>query len=54
MILEDYHYKSRDFFTSFLKKILKIAVDDDFLNFNIDLNNIPKPNVFSLRNLIEI
>ena len=46
MILEgDYHYKSRNFFTSFYgKKILKIAVDDDFLNFNIDLNNIPKPN----------
>ncbi len=45
MILEgDYHYKNRSFFTSFYgKKILKIAVDDDFLNHNVDLNYIPLP-----------
>ena len=36
---------NRSFFTSFYgKKILKIAVDDDFINFKIDSNNIPLPN----------
>ncbi len=46
MILEgDYHYKTRNFFTSFYgKKILKIAVDNDFLNHDIDINQIPEPN----------
>ncbi len=46
MILEgEYHYKSRSFFTSFFgKKILKVAVDDDFLKFNVDLNYIPLPS----------
>ncbi len=45
MILEgDYHNKNRSFFTSFYgKRILKIAVDDDFLNHKIDLNYIPLP-----------
>ena len=45
MILEgDYHYKNRSFFTSFYgKKILKIAVDDEFLNYKIDLDYIPLP-----------
>ena len=45
MILEgDYHYRNRNFFTSFYgKKILKIAVDDDFLIFKINSNYIPEP-----------
>ena len=45
MILEgDYHYKNRSFFTSFFgKKILKVAVDDDFLKFKVDLSYIPLP-----------
>ena len=46
MILEgDYHYKNRNFFTSFFgKKILKIAPDYDFINTDIDLEYIPEPN----------
>ena len=47
MILEgDYHYKNRSFLTSFFgKKILKIAPDYDFINTDIELANIPDPNV---------
>ena len=47
MILEgDYHYKNRSFLTSFFgKKILKIAPDYDFINTDIELTNIPDPNV---------
>ena len=46
LILEgDYHYKTRNFLTSFYgKKILKIAPDDDFINTKIDLDFIPPPN----------
>ena len=46
MILEgDYHYKTRNYFTSFYgKKILKIAADYDFLNHDIDMTEIPQPN----------
>ena len=46
MILEgDYHYKSRNFLTSFFgKKILKIAVDKDIIDTPIDLKFIPPPN----------
>ncbi len=46
MILEGkYHYKNRNFLTSFFgKKILKIAPDDDFINTQIDIEFIPPPN----------
>ncbi len=46
MILEgSYHYKTRNFLTSFFgKKILKIAPDDDFINKKIELNYLPPPN----------
>ncbi len=46
LILEgDYHYKKRSIFTSFFgKKILKLAPDYEFINTNIDLNNIPSKN----------
>ena len=46
MILEgDYHFKSRNFFTAFYgKKILKIATDEEFLNYKIDSNYIPPSN----------
>ena len=46
MILEGrYHYKKRNFLTSFFgKKILKIAPDDDFINTQIDIEFIPPPN----------
>jgi glycosyltransferase involved in cell wall biosynthesis len=46
MILEgDYHNSSRNFFTSFYgKKVLKIAVDDDFINHKINSDEIPSPN----------
>ena len=38
-----YHYNTRSFLTSlFGKKILPIAVDYDFINSKINLNNIPK------------
>ena len=44
MILEgEYHYKTRSFLTSlFGKKILPIAVDDEFINMNIDKPDIKK------------
>ena len=46
MILEgEYHYKSRNFLTSFFgKKILKIAPDNEFINAIIDINKIPPSN----------
>lgn len=46
MILEGlYHFKNRNFLTSFFgKKILKIAPDDDFINTQIDIKFIPPPN----------
>lgn len=46
LILEGkYHYDTRNYFTSFYgKKILKIASDYDFINTNIDIENIPPPN----------
>ena len=46
LILEgEYHYNSRNFFTSFFgKKILKIAPDDDFIKTDIDISVIPQPN----------
>ncbi len=46
LILEgDYHFKNRSYFTSlFGKKILKLAPDYEFINENIDLNNIPNKN----------
>ena len=52
MILEgDYHYKSRNFLTSFFgKKILKIAPDYDFIDTKIDINFIPPQNaIFTTR-----
>lgn len=58
LLLEgEYHYKTRSFLTSFFgKKILPIAVDDDFINSNIDHNFVPKPKAIfttrSDRNLI--
>ena len=46
LILEgEYHYNSRNFFTSFFgKKILKIAPDDEFIETDIDISFIPPPN----------
>ena len=46
IILEgDYHYKKRNFFTSFFgKKILKIAPDYDFINTDVNLEYIPEQN----------
>tara|TARA_Y100000389_G_C17449562_1_gene513822 strand:+ start:997 stop:2004 length:1008 start_codon:yes stop_codon:yes gene_type:complete len=46
LILEgEYHYKTRNFLTSFFgKKILKIAPDYDFINSKIYENHIPPPN----------
>ena len=46
MILEgDYHYKTRNFFTSFYgKKILNIAVDYEFINYEINATEIPTCN----------
>ena len=43
MILEgDYHYKNRNFFTSFFgKRVLKIAPDYDFINTEVDIKKIP-------------
>lgn len=45
IILEgNYHYNNRSFFTSFYgKKILKIAVDDDFLKSKVNPEYIPLP-----------
>lgn len=47
VILEgEYHYKFRNFFTSFYgKKILKLAADYDFINAEIDPDFIPEKNV---------
>ena len=46
MILEgDYHYKNRNFFTSFFgKRVLKIAPDYDFINTTVDINYLPPSN----------
>jgi len=58
LLLEgEYHYKTRSFLTSFFgKRILPIAVDDDFINSNVDHNFVPKPKAIfttrSDRNLI--
>ena len=43
MILEgSYHFETRSFFTSIYgKKILKLAPDYDFINTNINLNELP-------------
>ena len=52
MILEgDYHFKNRSFFTSlFGKKILPIAVDDDFIKFQIDEKYVPnRKAIFTTR-----
>ncbi len=52
MILEgDYHFKNRSFFTSFFgKKILPIAVDDDFIKFHIDEKYVPnRKAIFTTR-----
>ena len=52
MILEgEYHYKTRSFLTSlFGKKILPIAVDDEFLNIEIDKPDIKKKDaIFTTR-----
>ena len=52
LILEgEYHYKNRSFFTSlFGKKIIQIAVDDDFVNTEINENFIPDKNaIFTTR-----
>ena len=40
----EYHYNNRTFLTSpFGKKIIPLAVDDDFLNIDINLTDIPSP-----------
>ena len=46
MILEGhYHYKNRNFLTSFFgKHILKIAPDNDFIKANVDINYLPPSN----------
>ena len=46
-----YHYKTRSFLTSlFGKKILPIAVDDDFINTKVNLNNVPnRKAIFTTR-----
>jgi len=52
MILEgEYHYKTRSFLTSLYgKKILPIAVDDEFININIDTPDIKKKDaIFTTR-----
>ncbi len=52
MILEgEYHYKTRSFLTSLYgKKILPIAVDDDFINVKIDKIDIKKKDaIFTTR-----
>ena len=52
MILEgEYHYKTRSFLTSlFGKKILPIAVDDEFINIKIDTHDIKKKDaIFTTR-----
>ena len=52
MLLEGaYHYKTRSFFTSlFGKKIIPIAVDYDFISFNIDRDILPeKSAIFTTR-----
>ena len=52
MLLESqYHYKTRSLFTSFFgKKIIPIAVDDDFINQKIDFNIVPERNaIFTTR-----
>ncbi len=52
MILEgEYHFKNRSFFTSlFGKKILPIAVDDDFINFKVNEKYIAdKKAIFTTR-----
>ncbi len=52
MILEgDYHFKKRSFLTSLYgKKILPIAVDNDFINFKIDEQYVPdKKAIFVTR-----
>ena len=43
IILEgDYHYKNRSFLTSFYgKQILRLAPDYEFINEDVDINNIP-------------
>ena len=52
MILEGkYHYRNRGFLTSmFGKKILPIAVDSEFINFNVDEHFVPnKKAIFTTR-----
>ncbi|MAR25841.1 MAG: hypothetical protein CMC50_00205 [Flavobacteriaceae bacterium] len=52
IILEgEYHYRNRSFFTSmFGKKILPIAVDDEFINFKVNEHFIPKKKaIFTTR-----
>ena len=52
MILEGkYHYRNRSFLTSmFGKKILPIAVDSEFINFNVDEHFVPnKKAIFTTR-----
>ncbi len=46
MILEGhYHYKNRNFLTSFFgKHILKIAPDNDFIKTKVDINYLPPSN----------
>jgi len=47
----DYHYNNRSFITApFGKKIIKLAVDNDFLDVNIDISFLPGPNaIFTTR-----
>ena len=51
MLEGKYHYKTRSFLTSlFGKKILPIAVDDDFINTKVNLNNVPnRKAIFTTR-----
>ena len=52
MLLESqYHYDTRNYFTSFLgKKIIKLAADYEFINENIDKNFIAKKKaIFTTR-----